>query len=230
MIKTEAKAKQNITGQLKLDLKFFKSEVQTMEQLKTSLSGRHYREKMTDTIIKNINSDKYDLKQAKQVICERLNKFYDNKLNKVLADIESVKKVDKSACRWGQCMIDWDRNATWGNCPRGSYRNGHVLTDYKSVTGCGCDKLSTLTANMFNDDKYLISFILDYCEKHNITNDNIRERLGYGIRLSSVSGLPYFEGAVGVECHKSILKKLGFKVIHNETIKSDFIEFERITK
>lgn len=225
MIKTEAKAKQNITKQLKLDLKFFKSEVQTMEQLKTSLSGWYYREKMTDTIIKNINSDKYDLKQAKEVISKRLNKFYDNKLNKVLADIESVKKVDKSACRWGQCMIDWR-----GNCPKGSYRNGHAFIDYKSVTGCGYDKLSTLTANMFNNDKYLISFILDYCEKHNITNDNIRERLGYGIRLSSVSGLPYFEGAVGVECHKSILKKLGFKVIHNETKKSDFIEFERITK
>lgn len=48
------------------------------------------------------------------------------------------------------------------------------------------------------------------------------------IILESV--LSYFEGAVGVECHKSILKKLGFKVIHNETKKSDFIEFERITK
>lgn len=230
MIKTKTKAKQNITKQLKLDLKFFKSEVQTMEQLKTSLSSWYYREKMTDTIIKNINSDKYDLKQAKEVINKRLIKFYDNKLIKVLADIESVKKVDKSACRWGQCMIDWNRNATWENCPKGSYRNGHAFTDYKSVTGCGYDKLSTLTANMFNNDKYLISFILDYCEKHNITNDNIRERLGYGIRLSSVSGLPYFEKAVGVECHKSILKKLGFKVIHNETKKSDFIEFERITK
>lgn len=230
MIKTEAKTKQNITKQLKLDLKFFKSEVQTMEQLKTSLSGWYYREKLTDTIIKNVNSDKYDLKQAKEVISKRLIKFYDNKINKVLADIESIKKVDKSACRWGQCMIDWNRNATWGNCPKGSYRNGHAFADYKSVTGCGYDKLSTLTANMFNDDKYLMSFILDYCEKHNITNDNIRERLGYGIRLSSISGLPYFEGAVGVECHKSILKKLGFKVIHNETKKSDFIEFERITK
>lgn len=213
MIKTETKARQNIT-----------------KQLKTSLSDWYYGEKLTNTIVKNINSDKYNLKQAKDVIIKRLNKFYDNKLNKTLADIESVKKVDKSACRWGQCMIDWNRNATWGNCPKGSYRNGHAFTDYRSVTGCGYDKLSTLTANMFNDDKYLMSFILDYCEKHNITNDNIEERLGYGIRLSSVSGLPYFEGAVGVECHKSILKKLGFKVIHNETKKSDFIEFERITK
>lgn len=230
MIKTETKAKQNISKQLKLDLKFFKSEVQTMEQLKTSLSGWYYKKKMTNTIIKNINSNKYNLKQAKEVINKRLIKFYDNKLIKVLADIENVKKVDKSACRWGQCMIDWNRNATWGNCPKGSYRNGHAFTNYKSVTGCGYDKLSTLTANMFNNDKYLISFILDYCEKHNITNDNIRERLGYGIRLSNVSGLPYFEGTVGVECHKSILKKLGFKVIHNETKKNDFIEFERITK
>lgn len=60
---------------------------------------------MTDTIIKNVNSDKYDLKQAKQVISKRLNKFYNNKLNKVLADLKELKKVDKSACRWGQCMI-----------------------------------------------------------------------------------------------------------------------------
>lgn len=51
MIKTETKAKQNITKQLKLDLKFFKSEVQTMEQLKTSLSGWYYKKKMTNTII-----------------------------------------------------------------------------------------------------------------------------------------------------------------------------------
>lgn len=103
MIKTETKAKQNITKQLKLDLKFFKSEVQTMEQLKTSLSGWYYRKKMTNTIIENINSNKYNLKQAKEVINKRLIKFYDNKLIKVLANIENVKKVDKSACRWGQC-------------------------------------------------------------------------------------------------------------------------------
>lgn len=230
MIKTETKTKQNITKQLKLDLKFFKSKVQTMEQLKTSLSSQYYKKKMTNTIIKNVNSNKYNLKQAKKVINKRLIKFYDNKLIKTLANIENVKKVDKSTCRWGQCIIDWNKNATWGNCPKGSYHNGHVFTNYKSVTGCGYDKLSTLTANMFNNDKYLISFILDYCEKHNITNDNIKERLGYGIKLSNVSGLPYFEEAVGVECHKSILKKLGFKVIHNETKKNDFIEFERIIK
>lgn len=114
---------------------------------------------MTNTIIKNINSNKYNLKQAKEVINKRLIKFYDNKLIKALADIENVKKVDKSTCRWGQCMIDWNKNATWGNCPKESYRNGHAFTDYKSVTGCRYDKLSTLTANMFNNDKYLISFI-----------------------------------------------------------------------
>jgi hypothetical protein len=172
MIKAETKAKQNITKQLKLDLKFFKSEVKTMEQLKTSLSSWYYKEKMTSTIIKNINSDKYDLKQAKEVISKRLNKFYDNKLNKVLADIENVKKVDKSACRWGQCMIDWNRNATWGNCPKGSYRNGHAFTVYGSVTGCGYDKLSTLTANMFNDDKYLMTKKQDLQTKY----DNLQAK------------------------------------------------------
>ena len=230
MIKSETKARQNITKQLKRDLQFFKKDIQTIEQLKCSFESWYYKNKMTDTIIKNIKSDKYDFKTAKKIVYDRLQKLYAKKLDDTLKDIANIKSVDKSACHWGACAIDWYKSNTWGDCPKGDYRNGHDYSEYRGVTGYGYDKLSTLTAKMFNNDKYLISFIMDYCEKHNITNDNIRELIGYGLRLSTVSNIPYFEGGVGIECHKRILEKLGFKVIHNETKKSDYIEFKRITK
>ena len=230
MIKIKNRAKKNITKQLKLDLKFFKSEVKNMEQLKSSLSSWVYRDKMTKTILDKIQNDKVNVSGGKKLVMDRLTKYYNNKLDKVLKEIEHVKSHDYNLCRWGQCSIDWVRNNTWGNCPKGYYRNGHAYSEYRSVTGCGYDKLSTLTANMFNNDIYLKSLLVNYIEKHNITSDNIESKLGYGIRLSSITGMPYFVGAVGVECHVRILKKLGFKVTHNETRKADFIEFERITK
>lgn len=229
-MKTETKAKNEIARQLKLDLDFYKKDVETMEQLKCSIDSWYYKEKLTPAIIRNIRNGKYaTLREAKAVIYKRLQKFYDNKLTKILEEIAELKAINPKSCNWGECAIDWTKNSTWGNCPRGSYRNGHAYSEYRSVTGCGYDKLSTLTARMFNEDKCLMSYILHFVECYNITQDNIRERLGYGIRISN-TGMPYFEGAVGIECHKRILQNLGFKVTHNETRKSDFISFERIIK
>lgn len=229
-MKTETIAKSEIARQLKLELDFYKKDVKTMEQLKCSTDGWSCKEKLTPTIIKNIRNDKYaTLKEAKTVIYKRLRKLYDNKLTKILDEIAELKAINPKDCKWGQCAIDWTKNNTWGSCPKGSYKNGHDYVEYRSVTGCGYDKLSTLTAKMFNEDKYLMSYVLNLVEKYNITQDNIRERLGYGIRISDI-GMPYFEGAVGIECHKRILQNLGFKVTHNETCKSDFISFERIVK
>lgn len=72
MIKTETKAKQNITKQLKLDLKFFKSEVQTMEQLKadnkkiiSELSNKIYELSSDDDLIKNDDFIKRTIKEQK---------------------------------------------------------------------------------------------------------------------------------------------------------------------
>lgn len=86
--------------------------------------------------------------EAKAVIYKRLQKFYDNKLTKILEEIAELKAINPKSCNWGECAIDWTKNSTWGNCPRGSYRNGHAYSEYRSVTGCGYDKLSTLTADV----------------------------------------------------------------------------------
>jgi hypothetical protein len=81
---------------------------------------------------------------------------------------------------------------------------------------------------MLNADVNLMSYLYHFVEKNNINKDNIGSKLGYGIRI--YDGQPYFEGAVGVECHKRILERLGFKVEHFETKHSDIITFSRVTK
>ena len=154
----------------------------------------------------------------------KIEKDFQKELNKQLSEIKSIKASLHIIS--ARCEIDWVINRIWGNCPKGCYRNGFKYQEFKSVTGCGYDKLSTLTANMFNSDNNLIAFVMDYIEKHHINKDNIQNKLGYGISI--YNGIPYFDGGVGVDCHKRILSKLGFKVQHFETKWSDIIIIDRI--
>lgn len=224
--KTKNQIKQMVERQLKLDLRFI-DEIKTMWQMKSCISGWSYRKKMTNSIIDKIENDKVMIKKAKELVKNRLCKVYNKRLAELLAALNKYEIIDVDSCKWGECAIDWNKNRTWGNCPAGSYKNGHDYNEFRAVTGCGFDKLSSLTANMFNQDDYLIAFIIDYIEKNDITSDNISNKLGYGIRISSATCLPYFEGGVGVECHKRILEKLGFNVVHYETKKADIISFKR---
>ena len=209
-----AKRQKDILKRLKTDYKSTKEAIKQNWFYRQVLSTKEFKkiDTMTETQVTNI------LKEA-------IKKSYQKDLQNALKKIAVIKSYDFKQCKWGVCTIDWVKNRTWGNCPRGEYRNGHDYKEYRSVTGCGYDKLSTLTAEMFNDDLFLLSYIAHYIETHAVNDDNIREKLGYGIHLSN--GKPYFDGGVGVSCHIAILKKLGFKVTHNETRKSDYIEYSK---
>jgi len=217
----EKQAKREITKRQKDTLKRLKTDYKnTKEAIKQNW---FYKQVLTSKELKNI--DNTTEKETTKILKEAIKKEYQKDLVKALKKIEAIKSHNYKECSWGVCSIDWVRNRIWGNCPHGEYRNGHDYKKYRSVTGYGYDKLSTLTAEMFNDDLFLLSYIANYIEKHAINNDNIRKKLGYGIHLSS--GKPHFDGGVGVECHIKILKNLGFKVTHNETKRSDYIEYSK---
>ncbi len=117
---------------------------------------------------------------------------------------EAPEKIDIT------CKIDWYKNRTWGNCPKGEYSSGYYRKFVGGVTGCGYDKASSWTAKAFNNDNILLKYIINFIEEKHINNLNIRKKLGYGIRI--YRGLPYFEGGVGLSSHITILKNLGFNV------------------
>lgn len=179
---------------------------------------------LTKTQFKKLISGGLTLSEAKKIMVAKIEKDFTKKLNRQLDKIKSIKASQH--INFARCEIDWARNRVWGNCPKGSYLNRFKCQNFKSVTGCNFDKLSTLTANMFNSDNNLIAFVMDYIEKHHINKDNIENKLGYGIGIDN--GIPYFSHGVGIGCHKRILSKLGFKVQHFETKQSDIIVIDRI--
>lgn len=108
-------------------------------------------------------------------------------------------------------------------CPRGSYSNGYAHKEYKSITGCGFDKLSTLTASMLNDDLHALKHLVTFIDSQRLTT---LAELGSGHGASCFGGVPYFNDGVGISSHISLFKHLGFKVVHNETKTSDFISID----
>lgn len=195
--------------------------IKNFESIDKILNWYYYRNLLTTKQYKQAQNGELTLKEVKKMLIDGLQKEQEKTYKKELLKINYIMAQPSS--NWGECSIDWVRNRTWGNCPRGEYRNGFDYKVYRSVTGCGYCKLSTLTANMLNDDINLMSYIYKFVEKHHINKDNIQNKLGYGIRI--YDGKPYFEGGVGVECHKRILEKLGFNVQHYETKRSDIITF-----
>lgn len=182
----------------------------------------YYKSMLSKKDFEKFASGVIDINQAQKIMIENIKKDYEKKLKKQIKLIENILNHEQGA--WGKCEISWRKSNTWGNCPYGDYINGHDIKTYKSVTGCGYDKLSTLTAKMLNNDLYFMSYVMHYCEKHAINKNNIRTKLGYGINM--YCGKPYFDGGVGVSCHINILKKLKCKVDYIETKHDDYIRFD----
>lgn len=185
-----------------------------------------YRQDMTTKQLKVFNECKENnnIKLALKIVKQSRKKYYTKLFKRKLKRIEEISNA--SDFKYSVCDIDWVRNSTWGMCPRGTYKNGYEFKNYKSITGYGYDKLSTLTANMFNEDLTLMKLVCNKLYKYNINKNNIQDKLGYGIRISY--GVPYFEGAVGVECHIKIFKNLGLIARHLETSKTDYITVDRV--
>lgn len=177
------------------------------------------RELLTNLRLEQLKNGKLSIKEAKEIMLKKAMKNYEKELAKRLQHIEAIKKAEP--IKWGTCDIEWSR----GGNPSGEYRNGFNYGNYGGIGGYGYDKLSTLTANMFNSDLHLLHVVAEYIEKHNINKDNIRERLGYGVYI--FNGKIYFDGGVGFSCHRNILEKLGYKVEWHETRHADFIHFEK---
>lgn len=216
----EKQAEKQITKRKNYNIKSIKAR----KNLDDIVQSWYCKQLLTKKQLEKLNSGALTLSEAKKIMIAKIEKDFQKELNEQLDKIKSIKASQR--INSARCEIDWVRNNTWGYCPKGCYRNGYKYQEFKSITGCGFDKLSTLTADMFNSDNNLIAFVMDYIEKHHINKDNIENKLGYGIRI--YNGIPYFSHGVGVDCYKTILLKLGFKVQHFDTRQSDIIIIDRI--
>lgn len=148
--------------------------------------------------------------KALNLYAKRLTKEY----NKTLAFINSVAEVGEFNSL--TVTIEWKKSRMWGSNPR-AYTNYGFIGE--SVGGCGYDKLSTAHAQALNSHLPLLKVLwlkeeerlkkLDKSEMSGEDKEKYLSRrayIGYG---SGYGILPKFEGGVGVESHRSIIKELG---------------------
>ena len=182
--------------------------VKAIKNAKDIMQAWYLKQLLTKRQIEKLNAGELTMPEVKKIMIAKIEKDFTKDLEKRLNQIKNLKQND--FVRFAKCEIDWRRSNTWGWCPAGCYRNGFKYQEYRSVTGCGYDKLSTLTAQMFNEDVNLMAYIMQYVEKHAINKDNIRNKLGYGIGISN--------------------GKIYFDVWHASTKSADIIEISRKTK
>ena len=166
-------------------------------------------------------------------IAEKYIKQLDKKKEKILKKLQTVAEVDTIPKRI-DINVNWKKSATWGANPTAESWTNYGYFESSSIGGCGYDKESTATAEVFNQDKSILKLLYIEFEKYlkkNKTmlkhkgNINGREFCEYGC---SCYYLPEFDGGVGFNSHRWILEKLGYKCIaESHPRMADTYHFER---
>lgn len=118
--------------------------------------------------------------------------------------------------------VEWKKSRTWGNNPYVTIRTNDGVF-YGSASGCGYDKESAAIAEALNQSASVMKMLYD--KKEICSEKSNHKYLGYG---SGYGVLPYFEGGVGVNSHRSVFNNCGYTW---ETVSSGkTFDVYRITK
>lgn len=162
-------------------------------------------EKKVDVIIRSIEKSMLEGKRDKWSK-QTMQSFKEN-----IKFLEEVKASDYNRPFEIEIAIEWKRSRTWGSNPTGKMWGADCgFIEGRSIGGCGYDKQSTCVAQLLNKDRRLRARMIA----------KGRKKLPYG---AGYGKLPYFEGGVGIECHRRIIEMLGGKWIHKSTNNSDWI-------
>ena len=106
-------------------------------------------------------------------------------------------------------VVEWKSNRTWGANPRAELRTGENYYISGSIGGCGYDKESTATAQVFNRDAGMkkAALVALYVDAHRPKN----KRHLYGVDFYWCSG-PRFSSGCGFSSHRSALELAGYEL------------------
>lgn len=108
-------------------------------------------------------------------------------------------------------VVEWKKNRIWGANPRAELRTGENYYISGSIGGCGYDKESTATAQVFNLDAGMkkAALVALYVDAHRPKN----KRHLYGVDFFWCSG-PRFSSGCGFSSHRSALELAGYKLVN----------------
>ena len=123
---------------------------------------------------------------------------------------EEIKTVcDASMPEFIDVVVEWKKNRTWGANPRAEIRTGENCFISRSVGGCGYDKESAATAEVFNKDNGIKKAALVALFRN--AHQPKTRRYIYGVNFFYTHA-PYFEGGCGFSSHRHVLELAGYEL------------------
>lgn len=157
-----------------------------------------------------------------------------------LKKLEKLNKERKQECEAPfvihlEIEITWKKSRTWGLCPHAEARwkdteGWHYDDKAGSASGCGYDKLSQCVADVMNT---ILTRNLYEKRRKIATKSKIPGGVPYGLTTSEYHVLPWFMGAVGINCYYECIEFLGGKmqcVVVSRYYEKYVIDFKRPKK
>lgn len=163
----------------------------------------------------NVISKDQAIKYAKP----RVKKYYTSLIEK---ELDRIENVENSELPTRITIRFWWTYKNYYICHASVNIDGE---SYEGVaSGYGYDKESSAVAKCFNENNGLLKYL--YMKKNESPERSNRDLLGYGAGCGS---LPYFEGAVGMDCFIRILESFGFNTNYIPSDQGDAYIFTKET-
>ena len=114
------KLEKQLEKELKTRFNEYVKNIKNFKSVDEVLGWWYYRGLLTKKQLEKINQ--LTLKEVKSLLINRLKKRQEKIRQKELKKINAI--LEQENIRWGKCSIEWTKNRTWGNCPKGEYCNG----------------------------------------------------------------------------------------------------------
>lgn len=190
-----------LQAEIIIDFNKFIEDLNKETSTESILGKWYYKQLLTPTT----KSKKWELQELKDYLIKRETKKNDKKLSEYSEKLDRVAEADE--LREVTISIEWNRNRTWGACPKAQADVNYNRFFSSSITGCGYDKESTAFSAAINQSREFLKAM--YLVKENNITKSCHELFGYG---SGYGILPRLEGGVGTSCYPTIFEKIGFKL------------------
>ncbi len=143
-----------------------------------------------------------------QYIKNHITLYYKNQFNQYKENIKNILAHDEELQKI-EISVNWSKSKTWGWNPHAkAFVNNKYVGD-ASASGCGYCKRSTVYSNSLRGSKTFKKAILLEVLKHDITKEENRKKLPYGIKINDYGFSCCFAGC-GVSTLINMLQFIGF--------------------
>lgn len=165
-------------------------------------------------------------KEKINYIKEHLKLYYENQFKQYKENIQNILLCDEVLHKI-EINVNWSKSYTWGWNPHATASVNNKYVGDASASGCGYCKRSTVYSHSLRNSKTFKKAVLLEVLKNDITKEENRKNLPYGVRINEWGFSCDFAGC-GVSTFTNILQFIGFDYMNITDSENYYIAYKNI--